>query len=257
MMKRDVTDIWRPVPGAPGYEVSGAGNVRSLRRVAPRVKRATVGPCGFLTVNLYSHESGELCHRVGSLVAAAFLGPRPAGSEVRRLDGDPLNDRIENLAYGTREDVAADHAKRAEREEAEGAPTHCPEGHRYAPSWLGNWGDRLCPDCRAEWHRLRRAAAAAAKPPNRCADCGEPVEDSLGARCLDCRKIYLREYNRKWRRDHPRPLRRRSYSCAGCNACVELTAGQRGPLPKWCPECKRKAHREADQRFRNRQKVAK
>lgn len=45
---------------------------------------------------------------VHSLVAAAFLGPRPAGEDVRHLDGDPENNRASNLAYGTRTQNMAD-----------------------------------------------------------------------------------------------------------------------------------------------------
>jgi hypothetical protein len=36
------------------------------------------------------------------LVALAFLGPCPDGQEVRHLDGDPLNNRVDNLEYGSR-----------------------------------------------------------------------------------------------------------------------------------------------------------
>lgn len=39
---------------------------------------------------------------VHQLVALTFLGPRPKGQEVRHLDGNPLNNRADNLAYGTR-----------------------------------------------------------------------------------------------------------------------------------------------------------
>ena len=36
---------------------------------------------------------------------------------------------------------AADDARaRARREEAAGAPTHCPQGHPYEDSWYGAWG---------------------------------------------------------------------------------------------------------------------
>lgn len=37
------------------------------------------------------------------LVAEAFLGPRPGGmEECRHLDGDKLNNRADNLRWGTR-----------------------------------------------------------------------------------------------------------------------------------------------------------
>ena len=43
-----------------------------------------------------------------SLMAAAFLGPRPDKAEVRHLDGNHLNPRADNLAYGTRKENAED-----------------------------------------------------------------------------------------------------------------------------------------------------
>ena len=46
--------------------------------------------------------------RVHCLVAAAFLGPRPARNDVRHLDGDRGNNVAANLAYGTRAENMAD-----------------------------------------------------------------------------------------------------------------------------------------------------
>lgn len=39
---------------------------------------------------------------VHTLVMEAFVGPAPKGQEVRHLDGDPSNNRLGNLAYGSR-----------------------------------------------------------------------------------------------------------------------------------------------------------
>ena len=46
--------------------------------------------------------------RVHRLVLEAFVGPCPAGLECRHLDTDPLNNRLENLVWGTREENHAD-----------------------------------------------------------------------------------------------------------------------------------------------------
>ena len=42
------------------------------------------------------------------LVALAFIGPRPENQEVRHLDGNPHNNHISNLCYGTRAENIAD-----------------------------------------------------------------------------------------------------------------------------------------------------
>lgn len=45
---------------------------------------------------------------IHQLVTEAFVGPRPTGSEVRHLDGNPANNRASNLAWGTRRENMAD-----------------------------------------------------------------------------------------------------------------------------------------------------
>lgn len=42
------------------------------------------------------------------MVLEAFVGPCPPGQECRHLDGDPSNNRVENLAWGTHEENAGD-----------------------------------------------------------------------------------------------------------------------------------------------------
>lgn len=53
----------------------------------------------------YSHLRGVLVHH---LVALAFIGPRPKGMVIRHRDGDPSNNRVDNLLYGTQQDNMAD-----------------------------------------------------------------------------------------------------------------------------------------------------
>ncbi len=103
---------WRDIPGYEGrYQASDLGRIRSLdRRVAcgngatRMMKGRVLRPAcqkrdPHLSVVLGHGAAGSAVHR---LVAAAFLGPCPEGQEVRHLDGDPQNNRAENLAYGTR-----------------------------------------------------------------------------------------------------------------------------------------------------------
>ncbi len=39
--------------------------------------------------------------RIHILVCEAFIGPRPLGMQIRHLDGNPSNNYIDNLCYGT------------------------------------------------------------------------------------------------------------------------------------------------------------
>lgn len=105
-------EVWKDIPGYEGrYQASNLGRIRSLdRRVsigngATRLMRGRVlRPAGqktdpHLRVVLGHGAPGALVHR---LVALTFLGSCPEGQEVRHLDGNPLNNRVDNLAYGTR-----------------------------------------------------------------------------------------------------------------------------------------------------------
>jgi HNH endonuclease/NUMOD4 motif len=100
-------ETWRPVPGFEGlYEVSNFGRVRSLgrpsrngiRSFSPRMLRPGPSNYGHLSVVL-GRRNTRMVHQ---LVLQAFVGSRPLGMEVRHLDGDPTNNRLENLCWGTR-----------------------------------------------------------------------------------------------------------------------------------------------------------
>lgn len=115
-----VSEDWRAVVGFEGsYEVSNLGRVRSLDRTriyqrfdqgAKRmvtvtrlhkghVLRPGTTKSGHQLVVLKRGSGGQYVH---SLVLAAFVGPRPDGSECCHGDGDPTNNRVENLRWDTR-----------------------------------------------------------------------------------------------------------------------------------------------------------
>lgn len=110
---------WRPVPGFEGrYEVSDAGRVRSLDRMCVgrdgrselhrgRVLKPQRLKNGYFEVSLMA--PGQKRHwTVHSVVAAAFLGPRPTGHDVLHRDGNRGNNTASNLTYGTRSDNLRD-----------------------------------------------------------------------------------------------------------------------------------------------------
>lgn len=53
----------------------------------------------YFRVSLYAGKVRNAC--IHSLLMEVFVGPRPPGMEVRHLDGNPLNNRLDNLCYGT------------------------------------------------------------------------------------------------------------------------------------------------------------
>ena len=86
---------WHPVND--GYEVSDHGRVRN-RRTGHVLKPGRANRSGHLSVSLGRGDK----RYVHTLVAEAFVGPRPAGHEVRHLDGDSTNNRKGNLQWATR-----------------------------------------------------------------------------------------------------------------------------------------------------------
>jgi hypothetical protein len=97
---------WRPVVGFEGtHEVSSLGRVRSLlsNKVLKPIKHTggyrCVSPCG------------KRHRTIHSLVAAAFIGPRPHGLDINHIDGDKTNNAAVNLEYVTRKENMQ-HARR-------------------------------------------------------------------------------------------------------------------------------------------------
>lgn len=96
----------KPIPSAPGYFADAAGDIWSSRSGELRRMRCAVGSKGYRLVNLMvgGSPAKRAVHR---LVAEAFHGVS-ASAVVRHLDGNRLNNRPSNLAWGTALDNARD-----------------------------------------------------------------------------------------------------------------------------------------------------
>lgn len=113
-------EVWKDIPGYEGlYQASTRGRVRSLTRsvfrkdgyggyavwqYAGRILRVRPKESGHLNVSLGSRNTKKV-HR---LVLETFVGPCPAGLECLHADGDPTNNRLDNLRWGTRRENRAD-----------------------------------------------------------------------------------------------------------------------------------------------------
>lgn len=114
-------ELWTAIPGYDGfYEVSSYGNVRSLTRAVPygrhqgmvykgrELKQFVTGK--YLSVKLARAGITKTAY-VHELVLLAFEGARPLTGqrcEIRHLDGDKTNNRLDNLKYGTVKENFAD-----------------------------------------------------------------------------------------------------------------------------------------------------
>lgn len=154
------TEQWRPIPGwEDRYHASNHGHIKSLARViqyqdgrhrpvGDTVLKQKYAASGHHQVSFWASNktTTKWVHR---LVAETFLGPCPDGMEVRHLNGDPADNRVENLAYGSRRENMLDRS--AHGVSPQRNKTHCPQGHRLdAPNltaWSVKQGHRNCLAC--------------------------------------------------------------------------------------------------------------
>lgn len=161
---------WMAIPGWEGwYEVSDQGSVRSVdrvlvgpsgrrRRFTGRVLRTFTSAWGYPELKLMRHGQRSNC-TVHQLVLLAFVGPRPEGLVTRHLNGDPADNRLTNLAYGTPTENMHDRTRHGNCRNAN--KTLCPQGHAYSgPNLRVNpSGARVCRTCMsatARRYRLKR-----------------------------------------------------------------------------------------------------
>jgi hypothetical protein len=149
---------WLQVSGNEDYEVSNRGAVRALpsRRILPAHKGNKVG---HRRVSLKSPTTGEhKQHYVHTLVLEAFVSPRPEGMCACHIDGDPLNNCVENLRWGTYSENNHDIVRHGRHHHTK--RTHCPKGHPLDAVKFhadGTFWQRRCRTCLREQNRARRA----------------------------------------------------------------------------------------------------
>jgi hypothetical protein len=114
---------WLPVVGHEGfYEVSDHGRVRTIERqvnykniktrtIPGRIRSTNALLKGYPAVNLSCGNKTKM-RTVHVMVLEAFVGPRPsAAHEVCHGDGNPRNNFLSNLRWGTKLENMADRSK--------------------------------------------------------------------------------------------------------------------------------------------------
>ena len=91
---------WKSAPCLEGrYEVSNVGEVRSLTS-RPRTLKQSTDKRGYKNVSL-NISGRQKNFRVHRLVLLSFNGDPETGQVTRHLDGNPANNCLENLKWGT------------------------------------------------------------------------------------------------------------------------------------------------------------
>lgn len=149
-----MAERWRPISGHEGrYEVSDLGRVRSLaqttsdgRRLKARVLKGRPQRSGHLSVPLTAGgvTRNALVHR---LVLIAFVGPPPAGMHALHSDGNPGNNRLANLRWGTPSENSLDAVRHGAHPQAR--KTRCKHGHEFTTenTRVDSRNGRVCRTC--------------------------------------------------------------------------------------------------------------
>lgn len=159
---------WLPVVGYEGlYEVSNRGRVRSLDRFIGR--RFWPGKQLSLALHTFGYPMVGLSRQcdkrvvcVHVLVLQAFVGPRPPGAEACHRNGNPSDNRPENLYWGTHADNMRDMTAHGTHRNT--VKTECKYGHEYTTenTYLDPAGRRYCRIC-----LRKRASATRRKDPEK------------------------------------------------------------------------------------------
>lgn len=152
---------WRPIPGFTRYQASSEGRIRShVRDPLGQPMALLLNPANrYLTAGPTPVGGKQKWVPVHVLVALAFHGERPHGMEVRHLDGDRLNNRADNLAWGTHAENMQDAVRHGTISRKLADRTHCLHGHEFNEknTHRDREGARRCRVCDREQTALRRA----------------------------------------------------------------------------------------------------
>lgn len=124
--------IFRPVPDYPDLYAGMDGTI--VHGGKGELAQKVYGGRSHQYLEVHIPGTGVKMTMVHVLVAAAFLGPRPDGMQVRHADGDRFNNHLSNLCYGTSKDNTDDAIRHGTHTSLiNKQKTHCPQGHEYTP----------------------------------------------------------------------------------------------------------------------------
>lgn len=98
-------ELWKNIPNFSMYQASNFGRLRSLnykRSGIIKVLNPSISNDGYLKTMLLNDSGKYNSCTVHKFITLAFYGSRPPELEVNHIDGNKLNNNINNLEYCTR-----------------------------------------------------------------------------------------------------------------------------------------------------------
>jgi hypothetical protein len=132
MMAEKTGIQWRPIPDFPAYRVTEEGRLLtcwgrggSRRRLTDQWREVVGDTChaGHRKVTLYAGDGRRRRVMLAALVLEAFIGPAPPGKPWSlHGDGNPANNRLDNLRWGTPADNGGDMVRHGNSRRGERSP---------------------------------------------------------------------------------------------------------------------------------------
>jgi hypothetical protein len=115
---------WNPIPMWSGYFACREGLVASVKRGHLKIMSPIKSSDGHLYVFLYRH--GQMFKKwIHQLVLLTFVRAANEGEECRHLNGNPADNWVANLAWGTRQDNANDRVNHGRTPRGEKSVSFC------------------------------------------------------------------------------------------------------------------------------------
>lgn len=160
-----MTSEVKRIAGYPDYLISDCGVIYSFVR-NKFIRPETMSSAGHFRVGLSNNE-GRKRILVHVLVLENFLGPRPEGMVACHNNGDPADNRIENLRWDTQSSNVKDQVRHGVHNTAGKSKSHCPQRHLYSGNnvKMNKTSGKQCRTCANEWS-MRRYYADKSKNSN-------------------------------------------------------------------------------------------
>lgn len=92
-------EIWREIKEFPDYQVSNLGRVKSLKYSAPHILSPSLSKSNGYYQVILRRDAQSTTMKIHWLVAEAFLGERKPEMTINHINGNKLDNRVENLEY--------------------------------------------------------------------------------------------------------------------------------------------------------------